>query len=127
MQRTLIAAFLLVALSVGHAKEEKQGVALTGAGASTCTEFANVYRGDPTFAENLWFTWTQGFMSGMNNKQIEESGNSVNLNSITTKEQKQLIRLYCDAHPLAPYLHAVMDLYYNHLSPNKPVTSTGAK
>ena len=126
MQRALlIGTLLLVAVSVGNAEDEKE-YALVGAGTFDCAHFANMYRGDPTFAENMFFNWAQGFMSGLNAAQIDANGNSVNLNSMTTEEQQSAIRSYCNAHPLAPYIHAIMDLY-QRFPPNKPVTSTGAK
>jgi hypothetical protein len=40
--------------------------AWAGIGASSCGEFSEMYRSDPNQAEFMFFSWAQGFMSGLN-------------------------------------------------------------
>jgi hypothetical protein len=105
VQTLFVAAFLLY-FGEANAKD----FALRGVGTSTCTEFANLFKSDAEWAENLYFTWTQGFLSGWNFAQLEAKKQSVNLALLDTKAQEASIRRYCDQHPLGNYLDAVLNL-----------------
>jgi hypothetical protein len=104
----VIIAISLGATSNSHAEE----IAAQGAGILTCRQFANMYRGHPELAENVFFTWAQGFMTGMNYAKIEAHRKSANLGAMTTAKQKSYIRSYCDAHPSEFFLKAVTTLYF---------------
>ena len=104
----LVIAVLLGAASISQAEE----IAAQGAGTLTCGQLANMYRGHPTLAENVFFTWAQGFMTGLNYQKMAKHGKSANLGAMTTAKQKSLIRSYCDAHPSAIFLDAVTHLYH---------------
>jgi|HubBroStandDraft_6_1064221.scaffolds.fasta_scaffold1591586_2 hypothetical protein len=108
-----------VALLVGEASAKE--VAAMGAGTSTCAQFAIRYRASPELVESEYYTWAQGFMSARNVQKLTENRSSQNLDSIPTGVQKMRLRTYCDNHPLAEYLDAIMDLY-DSFSPNAPVT-----
>ncbi len=56
-------------------------------------------------------------MSGLNVRQISATGDSLNLNSISTDEQERIIRSYCHDHPKAYFYTAIMDLF-GRFSPN---------
>jgi len=45
---------------------EADSAQLAGAGSQSCAQFAKAYSANPTFAENAYFTWAQGFMTGFN-------------------------------------------------------------
>ena len=123
MRRTfIVSAFLFGAITFTQAEDAKTEFAIMGWGVSSCAAFANMYRGDPSFAEDHLFTWAQGFMSGLNFQTMQQTGITMNLHSMLTEEQKQAIRAYCNDHPLANYIQAVLELYAR-LSPNKPVPS----
>jgi hypothetical protein len=120
MQRTfIVSAFLLGAITFTQAEDTKEMAAM-GWGIMTCAVFANMYRGDPEFAEEHSFNWAQGFMSGLNFAAIGNSGISMNLHSMSTDQQRRAIRAYCNDHPLANYVDAVLDVY-GRFSMNKPV------
>jgi hypothetical protein len=104
----LIVAVLLGATSISQAAE----IAAQGAGILTCRQFANMYRGHPELAENVFFTWAQGFMTGVNYAKIAAHGKSANLGAMTTAKQKSYIRSYCDSHPSELFLRAVTNLYF---------------
>ena len=94
--------------------------ALWGVGAKTCGVFASNYLINPTLADDLYHSWAQGFMSGLNYAKMEATGDSRDLSAMPTEEQMAHIKKYCNARPLADYVDAVTDLYKN-LPENKKV------
>jgi len=85
--------------------------AFWGVGAKTCGVFANYYKINPKLADDLYFSWAQGFLSGINYKSIVVNGDSRDLSSIDIEQQMTHVRKYCDERPLADFIDAVMDLY----------------
>jgi hypothetical protein len=85
--------------------------ALWGVGAKTCGIFARNYLINPKLADDLYHSWAQGFMSGLNYAKAEATGDHRDLSAMSTDDQMRRIKKYCDAHPLADYIDAVMDLY----------------
>jgi hypothetical protein len=85
--------------------------ALWGVGAKTCGIFASNYLINPKLADDLYHSWAQGFMSGLNYAKAEAVGDSRDLSAMPTEEQMARIKKYCNAHPLADYVDAVIDLY----------------
>jgi hypothetical protein len=83
--------------------------AFWGVGAKTCGIFASNYRINPKLADDLYHSWAQGFMSGLN--YAKSTGNRRDLSAMSTNDQMARIKQYCNAHPLAEYVDAVMDLY----------------
>ena len=81
-----------------------------GMGTNSCSKFAEVYRESPARWEILFFSWAQGFMSGLNFERIE-LGQYRDMSAMPTGAQKNVIRVYCDRHPLGNYMDAVIDLY----------------
>jgi hypothetical protein len=77
-----------------------------GVGALSCAQFAEDYRKDTT-TEQTYFTWAQGYMSGLNAGTENANKVSVDLHSKTLVDQKIAIREYCAAHPLAQYALSV--------------------
>jgi hypothetical protein len=102
----VFAAVLFVTLTQANAKN----FAAVGIGLSTCTEFANLYKLDAETAENRFFSWAQGFMSGYDFAQRDNTKNMFNLALMETKEQQAFLRSYCDQHPLGDYFDAVTHL-----------------
>jgi hypothetical protein len=101
-------SFVLVASIVTQANAED--FAIQGVGTSTCTKFANIYKSDAQFAENLYFTRTQGYLSGWNAAQIDAKKPTLNLALLDIKSQEASLRRYCDQHPFGDYLDAVFNL-----------------
>jgi len=120
MRRTfLLITFLLGAMTFTRAADVKKEIAAMGWGTITCTAFANMYRDDPKVAEEHSVNWAQGFMSGLNFANLGNNGFSMNLHSKSTDQQQRAIRAYCNDHPIADYIDAVLDLY-THLDLNVP-------
>jgi hypothetical protein len=104
--RTLFMTMALFSIVQANAKD----MALQGAGATTCAVFANLYKLDSERTENLYFTWTQGYLSGWSAAQMDAKKPYVNLAKLDVKAQEALLRRYCDQHPLGNYLDAVFNL-----------------
>jgi len=82
---------------------------MAGVGAVSCGTVAEGYRQDPTQTEGVMLTWARGFMTGSN---VSLGGGQYrDLIAMTVDEQKKSLRAYCDAHPLAEFIEAAMDLY----------------
>jgi hypothetical protein len=102
--RTIIALAMILTATVANAQQQ---MVLRGFGASSCSEFAQAYREDPTTVEGLYFTWAQGYMSGAN-----VAGRVLrDLAGRSLENQEAHIRSYCDNHPLSSYAEAVLSLY----------------
>lgn len=85
-------------------------VLTVGWGTFTCAQFAQDYKRDVA-VEQIYFTWAQGYMSGLNAGDEITKNVSKNLLSKPPKEQKFQIREYCDTHPLAKYSEAIVDVW----------------
>jgi hypothetical protein len=81
-----------------------------GVGVTSCAEFARMYRNSPEYTELVFFSWGQGYMSGLN---ISAMGQGFLARDLAgdTNQQKQEIRLYCADNPLRNYRDAVFDFY----------------
>ncbi len=101
--------FLLIAPDAAMAEK-----GLAGAGAFPCAEFTDQYKENPRKVEGVYFTWAQGFMSGLNAGLVLSDSVTPDLhpNDFDTEDQRRHIRHYCDQRPLADYFEAVIDLYY---------------
>ena len=111
--RHLAAAAGLFLLMAPDAAAAEKATAVAGAGGTTCAVFASRYKENIEKVENVYFTWAQGFMSGLNTGLIASHSETPDLhpNDFDTEDQQRYIRHYCDQHPLADYYAAVMDLY----------------
>lgn len=112
MKRTILLTITLLVGIHNAANAEHFKAATMGAGKSTCAQFAEKYAASPDIVEDIFFSWTQGFMSGLNLEKIVTHRPSHDLNSITINTQQQIIREYCSAHHLDDYARAVFQLYY---------------
>ena len=100
--------------------------AFIGLGASTCAEFAEMYRASPAQTERAFYSWAQGYMSGMNDNLILLKLPPIkNLNSIPNDEKQSFLRTYCDSHPLNFYASAVTQLYIS--LKDAPITEDNGK
>jgi len=80
----------------------------SGAGTMSCGEVMGALQQRPE-DENLFFSWAQGFMSGLNTELLKRG--ETDLNGLPLDAQKQFIRSYCKEHPRAPYFGAVFKLF----------------
>ena len=101
----LCSALVLVASSGAKAQQYNR----MGAGTKSCAVFARTYKDKPKTAEMIYFSWAQGYMSGINaaagtnNKDVRPA----NLNAMPVTAQQRYIRDFCARNPLKDYRDAV--------------------
>ena len=90
-----LTASALVSVTTANAE-----TAAMGLGIASCSVFAKQYQAAPDEFERYYFTWAQGFMSGLNALSLTEYGTSRDLGAIPTDEQELRLRSYCNGHPV---------------------------
>lgn len=108
--------YALVAVMIGGisgpAFAEDDNFAARGLGAASCSQFIkdSLNSKDANFA---YFSWVQGFLSGMNLATSDSEGKPlyVNLGAIPVAEQQLFIRQYCTKNPDEYLLGAALELY----------------
>ena len=97
-----------------------------GAGTKSCAVFARTYKDKPKTADMIYFSWAQGYMSGVNlaaginNKDYRPA----NLNAMTVAAQQRFIRDFCDRNPLKDFREAVDTLLGNIRSTKSGIVTT---
>ena len=114
MSRTLAAVALAGALVTGVAPAKADDAMIVmGPGTMNCMQFSALRRQPQPVAqaaENDFFFWAQGIMSGINMGKEAMGQPTKNLSSIDIDDQRQLLREYCNAHPTKTYMDGVIDL-----------------
>jgi hypothetical protein len=100
--------FGLVMVTTSAPARSEQVITI-GAGMQTCAVFIAHYKGNVPSLENFYFSWAQGYMSGLNVAMSRRVGNSTpaDLNAIPPAAQLHFIRDFCDRNPLRRYSAAV--------------------
>lgn len=104
----------LVILSTG-AKAQNAPKTIFGAGAASCGEFAEIYQRDPDGAQLYYFSWVQGYLSGVYTFAVASARTPGKLerllpSSVDHEEWFRHMRRFCDARPLANIYEAAFDL-----------------
>jgi hypothetical protein len=89
---------------------EPQHAGILGIGAATCAEFAAAYKQTPELTEAVYYTWAQGFMTGQNSIAFKNKEKVFDFEHLNQNDQKFFLRSFCDQHPLAIFVQAVLDL-----------------
>jgi hypothetical protein len=106
--RLLIAVCCVVAWGgVASAKEKHFDTA--GAGALSCAQYAEGYRQTPRLADAVFLSWTQGYISGFNERGVGD-GVYVDMGAKTSDEMLRFLRKYCNDRPLADFVDAAQEL-----------------
>jgi hypothetical protein len=103
-----------IALALGlliQPTSSRPDVVISGTGSVSCGKTAEDYRKLPADVEIWMMHWAQGFMSGANLNQWTSNGQYRDLQAMTLEAQEQSLRNYCDEHPMAEFVKAVLDLY----------------
>lgn len=84
-----------------------------GAGGVTCARYAQFYRRNPDRYGELFFQWSQGFMSATDMDRHINHAPILNLNpsAFPVEEQRTFMNKYCDEHPLRLWVDATQDLF----------------
>jgi len=103
-------ALALMFLPAQSSAAEKAGenAGWTGAGTMSCADVTAALQQHPE-DENLFFSWGQGFMSGLNTELLKRG--ETDLNQLPLDMQKQFISSYCKDQQRSPYFEAVFKLY----------------
>lgn len=110
----VLGMLVLVALTgPGHGQE---GVTLIGPGARTCAQFNTDYQDDGEIAENTYFGWAQGYLTGINSR----SDRFYHLlpNALPEAAQRRFLRVTCGQKPKIDYIEAVRALYRKIVTEN---------
>jgi hypothetical protein len=105
MRVWLVAVALLGIFTAAHADAINAMVA----GSTSCGTFEKKYKANPKFTEEFYFTWADGFLTGLN--AGVSPGRRRDLAAMNILEQMQYVRNYCDAKPLDNYTDAVRKLW----------------
>ena len=106
----VIALAMMSLCATAASGKEKEIAAYVGPGAGTCSQYADHVRAQGESARMFYYTWAQGFMSGLNatpnllDKPADLLGRSIDA-------QKAFIDQFCDQYPLGGYPQAVVYLY----------------
>jgi hypothetical protein len=111
---TASAALALAAATTAHAEPASN----MGPGMMTCSDFNQLYKAaslvrelnaDPAAQravkdlEDYYFSWAQGFMSGLNDAFEDTIGKYRDLRSLSVAQQKQSLRAFCLQNPASKY------------------------
>lgn len=106
--KTLALALTLSVLSVSAQSIAAEKAGWSGSGTIGCAEVTDAIQQHPE-DENLFFSWAQGFMSGLNTDLLKHG--ETDLNGLSLEAQKQFVKSYCKEHPRSPYFEAVFKLF----------------
>jgi hypothetical protein len=87
------------------------GYSAMGVGTATCTVFMQQYTKNAGLAETVFFAWAQGYMSGLNEILLRQTGQTKDLQSVPLADQKARLRQYCAANPNATFQAGARDLF----------------
>ena len=104
--RVLLAVCFAIAL--GDLACAQEHFAVRGQGAVSCAKFAEWSRSNPDDVESIFSAWAVGYLSGVNDGSLDYFAD---LKAKESEELKLYLRQYCDAHPLATYRDAMIELY----------------
>src|SRR5262249_40371397 len=80
-----------------------------GPGSASCPHYTQKVRQDQIM-RNFFFSWAQGYLSGVNSA-VFYSAKNTNLANRSIEDQLDFIDRYCEQHPSAFYVQAVLNLY----------------
>ena len=108
------ALMVLVSVTANPSTAAESGGGGYGIGMQTCGQFAEAYVAHPDVTENLYFTWAQGFMTGLNFMAtvVKQPAREINGGDVASmKSYRTSIRSFCNEHPLAAYYEGVARLW----------------
>jgi hypothetical protein len=79
-------------------------------GKSTCGKYLEQKRADPQHADDMFYSWANGYLSGMNEALASAGQPRHDLGAKSAESKVQFIQDYCKEHPLGDYLSSVLAL-----------------
>jgi hypothetical protein len=83
----------------------------SGVGANSCTQYVQDVRSRVGDARHFYFSWAQGFMSGMNGMLITQGIRHTDLWRRPMENQIAALDRFCDVSPSALYMEGVIMLF----------------
>jgi hypothetical protein len=105
---TVLHVAVIVGLTLVWPFPNANAVGIEGPGARSCEYFIQNVKSEPATEEH-YFTWAQGYMSGLNVARLNDERGA--FQSMPMELQRAHIRTFCDANPTKQYVYAVIDLY----------------
>jgi hypothetical protein len=125
--------FLALALSIGAPNAASAETTIAGYGATTCASLARDLSVQPEITKFAYLSWAQGFLSGLNRSLFDQAGvTDKQFFAMSATDRIRLLRRlrvvnlyppswsietwfghlkgYCNAHPSAMFMEAVLDL-----------------
>ena len=88
MTRIITQAIALIILLAQPTAKAEENYAAVGAGMTTCGEYINFRRTNTAAIDLAFYSYAQGFISGMNSERLMANNRSVNLAMMTTRNSK---------------------------------------
>jgi hypothetical protein len=85
---------------------------VVGLGRDTCADFTKSFNVNPETTLLKYFTWAQGYMSGMNFYLAKSEGHARELESMPERDQQAFLWNYCVEHPSDIYGQGVVELMF---------------
>jgi len=104
-----IAVAVLVVIVTAEASAQQPQAGMMGAGSGTCAQYTQAYRRDPDEANNVYFSWAQGYMSGQNAARDKSPMRDLNVLPIST--QLDFLKRFCDQKPTVLFAIAAQTLF----------------
>jgi hypothetical protein len=82
-----------------------------GLGLSTCAVFGKEYSRNPEYVDEMWFSWLQGYLSGLNAALRMNGQQRHDLAGMKPDEKKEYLRRFCNEHPLDTYITGAKKLF----------------
>ena len=106
------ATVVLVTMASLTAQTGRADSAFAGVGSASCSQYAELVRLDPQRTHDMFLTWAQGFMSGLNAPQLDERLYVELLPArYPAPAQTRFLSAYCARHPRASFFDAVRALW----------------
>lgn len=103
--KLIIAAFLIVTLTIAEASDEKSMYSIHGIGTSSCAAYVNSYKNNYELLQ--YSAWASGFITSFN--RLTDNLNDISENVDETARQEWLYK-YCKVNTLDNYDKAVQKL-----------------
>jgi hypothetical protein len=79
-------------------------------GKSTCGKYLEQNRVNAQHADDMFFSWANGYLSGMNEAIASTGQPRHDLGATSAESKAKFIQDYCKEHPLGDYLNSVLAL-----------------
>jgi hypothetical protein len=100
----------LVFLATTASAQDRQG-GMMGAGSAACSEYTQQYASEPDTANNVYYSWAQGYMSGQNIERSSQKKPMRNLAALPIATQLDFLRRYCLQSPTSLFAVAAQNLF----------------